>query len=344
MGAELALDRRVVAGSLLQVLSDSRAVTATDAAGPVRVSIVVPAYKAETTVESTIAGLASQTFRAFEVIVVDDASPDGTGERACHALRQSGLRHVVVRLVKNAGPSGARNAGVALATGEYVAFQDADDTWMPEKLARQVELMDRHPEVTLCGCQADLVAANGAVIGPLFRRLPTFQAMGWRRLLSNAFIQTSCALVRRADLGMQPFDPTLRIAEDRDLWIRLASNGVTALLQEVLVRKAELPTSFMSTNTMLIALDTKRMVDYHVSAMREYMTWRERRLIYGSLHSSIGKGLTPHPGHYLRGSWHMLMAVGMCYNVVDSLRFLILSNPAVRRLRRRLGLRRATTG
>ena len=194
------------------------------------------------------------------------------------------------------------------------------------------------------GSQADLVAANGAVIGPLFSRLPTFQTMGWRRLLSNAFIQTSCALVRRADLGTQPFDPTLRIAEDRDLWIRLASNGVTALLQNVLVRKAELPTSFMSTHTMLIAVDTKRMVDYHVSAMRDYMSWRERRLIYGSLHSSIGKGFAAHAGHYLRGVRHLLLAIGMGYNMTDNVRFLILSNPAVRTLRHRLGLRRANAG
>ena len=334
----------MVAGFPLCVLSDSRNGAATDDAQQVRVSIIIPAYKAETTIEDTIAALASQTFHAFEVIVVDDASPDSTGERACRALRRSGLRHVVVRLVNNAGPSSARNAGVSLASGEYVAFQDADDTWMPEKLARQVELMDGHPEVTLCGCQADLVAANGAVIGPLFLRLPAFQTMGWRRLLSNAFIQTSCALVRRADLGTQPFDPTLRIAEDRDLWIRLASNGVTALLQDVLVRKAELPTSFMSTNTMLIALDTKRMVDYHVSAMRDYMNWRERRLIYGSLHSSIGKGLSPHSGHYLRGVRHLLMAIGMGYNMTDNVRFLILSNPAVRTLRHRLGLLRANAG
>ena len=312
-----------------------------DTTQPVRVSIVIPAYKAAATIEDTVAALASQTFTAFEVIVVDDASPDSTGERACRALQRSGLRHLAVRLGQNAGPSSARNAGVRLATGEYVAFQDADDTWMPQKLARQVELMDHHPEVTLCGCQADLVAANGAVIGPLFTGLLDFQPMGWRRLLSNAFVQTSCALVRRADLGSHPFDPTLRIAEDRDLWIRLASNGVTALLQEVLVRKAELPDSFMSTNTKLIALDTKRMVDYHVSAMADYMTWGERRLIYGSLHSSIGKGLAPHPGRYLGGAGHLLLACGMAYNVVDNLRFLILSNPAVRAARRRLGLLKA---
>lgn len=327
------------------LLSDSRDDAGAGAAAqPPRVSVVVPAYKAEATIEETIAALASQTYGAFEVIVVDDASPDGTGERACHALRRFGLRHVVARLLENAGPSSARNAGVSLASGEYVAFQDADDTWMPDKLARQVELMDRHPEVTLCGCQADLVAVDGRVIGPLFWNLPSFQKAGWKLLLSNPFIQTSCVLVRRADLGTEPFDPTLRVAEDRDLWIRLASNGVTALLQNVLVRKLELPTGFMASNKMRIALDTKRMVDFHAKAMRDYLTRRDRRAIYGSLHSSIGKGLAMQPGQYPKSIPHVIMAIAMGFNVADNLRFLILSNPLVRGLRLRLGWRRPKLG
>jgi len=329
----------------LLLLSDSRDDAAAGAAAqPPRVSVIVPAYKAEATIERTIAALASQTYGAFEVIVVDDASPDGTGDSACRALRRFGLRHVVARLLENAGPSSARNAGVSLASGEYVAFQDADDTWMPDKLARQVELMDRHPEVTLCGCQADLVAADGKVIGPLFWNLPSFQKAGWKLLLSNAFIQTSCVLVRRADLGIEPFDPTLRVAEDRDLWIRLASNGVTALLQDVLVRKLELPTGFMASNKMRIALDTKRMVDFHATAMRDYMTRRDRQATYGSLHSSIGKGMAMQPGQYLKSIRHTAMAIGMGFNVADNLRFLILSNPLVRGLRLRLGWRQPKLG
>lgn len=323
------------------LLSDSRNEAAAGAAQLSRVSIVVPAYKAEATIERTIAALASQTCTAFEVIVVDDASPDGTGDCACRALRRFGLRHVVARLPGNAGPSSARNAGVSLASGEYVAFLDADDTWMPDKLARQLELMDRHPEVTLCGCQADLVAPDGSMIGPLFQDVPDFQRAGWKRLLSDAFIQTSCVLVRRADLGTQPFDPALRVAEDRDLWIRLASNGVTAVLQEVLVSKLELPTGFMSTNRTLVALDTRRMVDFHVAAMRDYMTWRDRRVAYGSLHSGIGKGLAMQPGRHLESLWHLLIAVALGYNVVDNLSSLILCNPLVQGLRLRLGWHRA---
>ena len=71
-----------------------------------------------------------------------------------------------------------------------------------------------------------MAATDGTRIGPLFRDLPPLLPQGWKTLLWNACVQTSCAVARRADLGSRPFDPSLRVAEDRDLWIRLATNGV----------------------------------------------------------------------------------------------------------------------
>ena len=326
------------------VLSDTRADAAPGAEGrPPRVSIVLPAYRAEATIEDTVAALALQTYTAFEVVVVDDASPDATGERACRALRRTGLRHVVVRLAGNAGPSGARNAGVSLASGEYVAFHDAGDTWLPQKLARQVELMDNHPEVTLCGCQAEVADPDGSLARTRFRNLPPFQKAAWKLLLLDNFIPASCAMARRSDLGTHPFNPALRAAEDRDVWIRLASNGVTAVLQDTLVRTLE-PRGGPSGNAALAVSDTRRVVDLHVSAMRDYMTWRERHAVYGSLHSSIGKCLALSPGHYLSGARHTLTAIGMGFNVVDNLRVLVLSNPAIRKLRLFLDGRQAKLG
>lgn len=308
--------------------------------GAPKVSVVVPAYKAEATIGRAIAGIAAQSFTDLEVIVVDDASPDATAERARDALRAAGLRHVVVRLDRNAGPSTARNAGVVLARGEYVAFQDADDAWMPDKLARQVAVMDADPRVTLCGCQADLVDPEGTRIGPLFRDLPPLLPQGWKVLLWNACVQTSCAVVRRADLGTQPFDPSLRVAEDRDLWIRLATNGAVALVQEPLVRKVESPTSFMAGNQALIASDTRRMIEFHVRAMRDHLTRRERMTAYGCLHSHIGKGLATQPGQYVRGARHLLLAAVMGFRAFDNARHAVLSAPPVRSARAALGLHR----
>ena len=297
------------------------------------VSVVVPAYRAAATIEKALASAVNQGFRSLEIIVVDDASRDGTADRACHLLQAAGVAHVVVRLEKNAGPSHARNVGVSFARGRYVAFLDADDVWLADKLALQTQLMNRHPEVTLCACQMELFNQAGTRIGQLFRDLPTFQVDGWKRLLWNPFVHTSSVMVRRLDLGLRPFDRRLRVAEDRDLWIRLASNGTVALVQQVLARKLESPTSFMSSNRTLIASDTRRMINYHVSAMRQYMTWRERLAVSGSLHSQIGKGLALQPGRYIGGFLHLLLAIAAGFNVFDNARFLVLSAPAMRALR-----------
>lgn len=311
-----------------------------DRGGAPKVSVVIPAYRAEATIGRAIAGIAAQTFTDLEVVVVDDASPDATAERAGDALRAAGLRHIVVRLDRNAGPSTARNTGVELARGEYVAFQDADDTWKPGKLKRQVAVMDADRRVTLCGCQADLVTPDGTRIGPLFRDLPPLLPQGWKVLLWNACVQTSCAVVRRADLGTRPFDPSLRVAEDRDLWIRLATNGAVALVQEALVCKVESPTSFMASNQALIASDTRRMIEFHVRTMRDHLTRRERMTAYGCLHSHIGKGLATRPGQYVQGARHLLLAALMGFNAFDNARHAVLSAPLVRSTRAALGLHR----
>lgn len=316
------------------ILSENRQfdVTATNPGLP-EVSVIVPAYKAAGTIEKALGSVIRQKFQRVEIIVVDDASPDGTADRACDLLRGSGLAHVVVRLEKNAGPSHARNVGISFARGKYVAFLDADDVWLANKLALQTQLMNRHPEVTLCGCQVELFNQAGTRIGPLFRDLPTFQVDGWKQLLWNPFVHTSSVMVRRLDLGVRPFDRRLRVAEDRDLWIRLASNGTVALVQQVLTRKLESPTSFMSSNRLLIASDTRRMIDHHLSAMRRYMTWRERLTVYGSLHSQIGKGLARHPGRYAGSLAHLLLAIASGFNVLDNARFMLLSAPAMRAVR-----------
>lgn len=298
-----------------------------------KVSVIIPAYKAEGTIDGAIATVVAQSLPELEVIVVDDASSDRTFDRARDALQAAGLPYAVTRLEVNAGPSGARNAGVALARGDYVAFLDSDDTWMPEKLRLQVEFMERHPEVTLCGCRADLVTSDDRVIGPLFRDLPDILQDGWKRLLWEAFIQTSCVLVRRADLGIRPFDPTLRVAEDRDLWVRLASNGTVGLVNQTLVRKLEHSSSYMASNQMLISLDTRRMIHFHIRAMRDFLTHRDRLFILGGLHSQIGKGLSGQPGAYLRSAKHLLLAVAMCFNPFDNARHMVLSAPPVRALR-----------
>lgn len=301
---------------------------------PPRVSVVIPAFNATALLPRAIASVAAQTMRDLEVLVVDDASRDDTAAVAAALLRGHGLAHDVLRLAANGGPAVARNSGVARARGDYVAFLDADDIWMPDKLAAQVALLDAHPKVTLCGCQADWVDADGRTVGPLFEALPDLLPQGWKLLLWHCFVATPCAMVRRADLGIRPFDPTLRVGEDRDLWIKLASNGTVGLVQRCMARILVSPGSFMATNTELVRRCTWPMVERHLEHFADALSPFDRMRVRGSLHSQVGKSLSAQPGHFLQGSGHLLAAALFGYRPVDSLRHLAFTAPGLRVLKR----------
>jgi len=165
------------------------------------VSVVIPAYNAERYIGETLESVLAQTYRDFEVVVVDDGSTDGTRE----IVRGYGEP---VRLVEqpNSGPAAARNRGVREARGEFIAFIDADDLWLPEKLALQVPLFDDE-EVGLVSCRVQLVDGSG-------RPHPTYErekVSGWafEKLLEGNFIGTSTVVARREALegaGLFPED------------------------------------------------------------------------------------------------------------------------------------------
>ncbi|WP_198371310.1 glycosyltransferase family 2 protein [Roseomonas rosulenta] len=303
---------------------------------PPRVSVVIPAFNAASLLPQAIGSVAAQTLRDVEVIVVDDASTDDTADAARTLLGQAGLRGQVVRLQSNGGPALARNVGVARAGGEYVAFLDTDDVWMPEKLALQSALLDAHPEVTLCGCQADWVDASGRVVSPLFEDLPEIVPEGWKLLLWNCFVATPCALVRRTDLGMHPFDPALRVGEDRDLWIRLASNGAVGLVRRSMARILISPGSFMATHTELVLRCTVPMVERHLARHADALSPFDRLRARASLHSQIGKGLSTAPGQFLASSRHLLLAALSGFRPLDNLRHFAFTAPGVRDIKRHL--------
>lgn len=104
------------------------------------VSVIIPAYNRGETILRALASVRAQTFGDFEIIVVDDASVDNTIER-CNAFGDDRLR--VVRRSVNGGAAAARNTGIREARGELIAFLDSDDSWLPEKLAKQIAAMSR---------------------------------------------------------------------------------------------------------------------------------------------------------------------------------------------------------
>lgn len=196
------------------------------------VSVVVPAFNAAWCVGKAIDSVLAQTFRDFELIVVDDGSTDGTAD----ALARYGNAITVVRQ-PNGGMSNARNAGIKRARGRYLAFLDADDRWLPEKLARQVSLLETDPTLVFCAAKALLEDADG------HRQGEWCCSRGTRADVSEIFANhaavaggASSVLARRdAVVELGGFDEALYGAEDTDLWIRLAAHGGFACIDDPLV-------------------------------------------------------------------------------------------------------------
>ena len=109
------------------------------------ISVVIPAFDSEATIARAIESVLAQTYKDYEIIVVDDGSKDGTGD----AVRAFGDK-VNYIYQENAGVSVARNTALAAAKGEWIAFLDADDQWLPDKLEKQMQLLERKKGLKWC--------------------------------------------------------------------------------------------------------------------------------------------------------------------------------------------------
>lgn len=198
-----------------------------------RVSVILPAYNRETLVARAIDSVLAQTFGDFELIVVDDASKDGT-----RAVLETYRDHPKVRLILsdvNRGGSGARNLGIEAAKGALIAFQDSDDVWLPHKLAAQVAALEANPEAGLCysGSLFSEGTSSYYIPEPVFSR---FDGDMSGEILRRNTTSTQTLLMRRAVLERTgAFDATLKRFQDWDLMIRVAQETPFVFLPEVMV-------------------------------------------------------------------------------------------------------------
>lgn len=198
------------------------------------VSVVVPCYRCEASIERAVASVAVQTQRPTELILVDDASGDGTW-KALHSIRAKyGDWVKIVALPVNVGAGTARNVGWDLATQPYLAFLDADDAWHPEKIAIQYAYMSAHPEIALSGhlCRQ---LPSGEVQAPHWKaELRGVQKMTWNRLLLRHAFVTPSAMLKRA---IEPrFAAGVSHMEDHRLWLEIVGASLpTVKLQVELV-------------------------------------------------------------------------------------------------------------
>jgi glycosyltransferase involved in cell wall biosynthesis len=196
------------------------------------VSVIIPTYNRAAWVQEAAASVLAQTFRDFELLVVDDGSTDDTFEALAAVDGQLDL----LRLEQRQGVSAARNRGAAAARGEWLAFLDSDDLWLPQKLSRQMHYLKSHPDCAICQTE-EIWIRNGVRVNPP----KTHRKAGgdiFLQSLGRCMVSPSAVVLRRQlfeDLG--GFDESLPAAEDYDLWLRVAWRHPVGLVPEPLIIK-----------------------------------------------------------------------------------------------------------
>jgi glycosyltransferase involved in cell wall biosynthesis len=198
------------------------------AGSPPRVSVIIPSYNTAGLIADCLDSVFTQTFSDFEVIVVNDGSPDTVSlEQALLPYREK----IVYIQQQNKGAAGARNSAIARARGEFLAFLDSDDSWLPDHLARQIELFDHDPALGLVYSDALLIRDSGHPnsrhANTFMEKCPSEGAATFEALaVESCQIPISTVVVRKQVIVKAGgFDETLRRCDDYDMWLRTAFSG-----------------------------------------------------------------------------------------------------------------------
>ena len=292
------------------------------AASPL-VSIIIPAFNASATLDRALGSVVAQTYPRWEAIVVDDASSDDT---ASSALKRGDPRCRVIRRAVRGGPAAARNDAIAAAKGELIAFLDADDEWLPEKLARQVAAFAAHPAAGLVACDLRAVHEDGSEGASVFmRQLPSAGTTAWKALLASSFLGTSAVLAPRAlieELG--GFDTALAVGEDQDLFIKLARRGEVVIVPDALAIYHYRGTSYSVDYARDQARIVLGMVRRHLVEEAAQLTGAERRQILAQRYGRLGRNLIA-AGARRRGAALILQAASLGSVTVENLSALLRS-------------------
>ena len=180
------------------------------------VSIIMPAYNAERTVKESVLSALNQTYRDFELIIIDDGSKDNT-PKILKELSESDSRIRVLRNDPNIGVSKSRNRGIEQAGGQWIAFLDSDDLWRADKLERQLAIVDHYPDACLTYTASSFITNDGS---PLQYILAAEGKMDRRALIRRNLLSCSSVMVKSDLIRACPF-PGDKIHEDYYVWLTL---------------------------------------------------------------------------------------------------------------------------
>jgi len=215
------------------------------------VSVVIPLYQAAHTIQQTLQSVMQQDYRPIEIIVVNDGSTDQSLSYADTFIQENTTHNVIFQVVSqpNQGASSARNTGMRLAKGDYIALLDADDQWLPGKLTRQLAILETHPHIDFLGTTRN----DERWRRWLFKSFKELTPISAHLLLYKTFFVTPTVIFKRTVLDKTGyFNEQQRYAEEGNYWIRICQQNHCVLLNESWVitgnRKPNFGYSGLSSN------------------------------------------------------------------------------------------------
>jgi glycosyltransferase involved in cell wall biosynthesis len=236
------------------------------------VSVVIPSYNRAQYIAETIESVLAQTYREIEVIVIDDGSTDNTRDAV-----EPYVPHVKYVRQKNSERGASRNHGLRLAKGEFIAFLDSDDLWLPQKLEEDLKILKEKPRAGVVYSDADLVDSDGDHLKTLKRKGYTGSVTD--QLLTDNFVSIGAHLIRKSfadQIGGFREERELSGSEDWEFWVRLS-----CVTEFEYLPKATTRIRTHQANTMSDAAAMSRSMGYALKLVREgeYLSARQKGLL-----------------------------------------------------------------
>lgn len=234
------------------------------------ISIIMPAYNAEKTLDYAVRSVLAQTYKDFELIIINDCSKDKTAELIQALMREDG-RIRMLNNDKNKGVSVTRHRGVEVAVGEWLAFLDSDDAWVPDKLEKQV-VLQRETGASLLFTGSSFINADGKKIDAI---LHVPERIGYRKLLKQNLISNSSVLIRKS-LYQKHESMGDNMHEDFTCWLKVLRSGEIACgINEPLLIYRLSPTSKSGNKVKAAKMNwnTYRAIGLNVFQAAYYEAW-----------------------------------------------------------------------
>lgn len=254
--------------------------------GPI-VSVVIPTHNRAHYLFEALESVFAQSFQNLEIIVVDDGSTDGTREQLKPLAAANKLRY---QYQQKQGVSAARNLGVELAQGAYIAFLDSDDLFQPPKLEKQLALFESDPELGFVHSNFSKFNDRGEDLG--YRNTARYQGWIYPWMLGewSVLMAPSCMLARREVLlDVGGFDETISLGEDIDLWRRIAMRYRIGVVPEAL-SKVRVHPGNASKSKQRAAEEFRRVLDKAFLEDSD-LTTAFRRRAYAKMHTNVGQNV-----------------------------------------------------